>query len=335
MFVDFSITKESFEANLTTILVKVNKPMILESLVQTSSSFMTISKNLEVVKERILEMMAGYKDFEILDDDGFVLILENSRKDNAISGAVIGKSEKIKYLLDKSREYFLPLVQRVSEIYFCVLKIAGLKENTKISPKLFYKVFVSLARENLMFRDTDDEDHVSMPAKTQMGGTQETLNCVATEGSHSLLGTPDNSFTQKGKLVGIDGKPERKKTRKPKPKARDESLSKKQSNADIRIDEGNGLKTQGALDIKNRTSIDGNNLIPTGDLTNPGTEGSQREGLPELSLEEIQADMAREREHLEKQYEELVQLDEYIPMTTLKLLDLFIKQFSLMDRSIF
>jgi hypothetical protein len=207
MFVDFSITKESFEANLTTILVKVNKPMILESLVQTSSSFMTISKNLEVVKERILEMMAGYKDFEILDDDGFVLILENSKKDNAISAAVIGKSEKIKQLLDKSREYFLPLVQRVSEIYFCVLKIAGLKENTKISPKLFYKVFVSLARDNLMFRDTDDEDEISVPVKGHMGNTQETFNGHASEGSRSQLDTTNNSITKKGTLIGKDGKP--------------------------------------------------------------------------------------------------------------------------------
>ena len=54
-----------------------------------------------------------------------------------------------------------------------------------------------------------------------------------------------------------------------------------------------------------------------------------------FTLEEIREDIEVEREKLENRYEQLIPLDEYIPMATLKTLDLFIKQYNSEDRTIF
>merc|ERR1711976_1117162 len=206
--------------------------------------------------------------------------------------------------LDDSNTFFKPLVERISVIYFGILKISSLKESSRISPKLFYKIFSSLTWHNLMFVNSEVAQNIKAEQAKQEE-QQKLKENKNLDDSH-----PETDRTNMPSAYNTQKSFKKKKELKSSLKINETEDSEAEGNSDEEKDgdktkeqiegEGEGEKEEGENDEEKSVSEDSVFKIP-------------------FTLEEIRADIINEKDKLENRYEQLIELDEYIPMATLKI----------------
>ena len=137
---NFMVTQEGLEDQMLSIVVKHEEPAKYEKRNQFIVQKAENERKVTELQDTILNQIAGSSD-NILEDDLLIATLDESKEQCKLIETSLKEMEQTMKQIEQIREFFIPVAQRVSRLFFVLADLMNVDPMYQYSLKFFCMIY--------------------------------------------------------------------------------------------------------------------------------------------------------------------------------------------------